>query len=105
MFSKKNGKPLSTDTIQRILRKAREKAGIDKFFITDKAKNLVIAETRDPTSRVLGARALKKVFERMVEIPVLNLLARAEEGDGLKAGDRVLVDAKDGAMFIFKEAD
>ena len=83
----------------------KEKAGIDKFFITDKAKNLVIAETRDPTSRVLGARALKKVFERMVEIPVLNLLARAEEGDGLKAGDRVLVDAKDGAMFIFKEAD
>ncbi|HLC36676.1 MAG TPA: site-specific tyrosine recombinase/integron integrase [archaeon] len=30
LFSKKNGKPLSTDTIQRILRKAREKAGIDK---------------------------------------------------------------------------
>ena len=83
----------------------KEKAGIDRFFLTDKAKNLVVAETKDPTSRVLGARALKKVFERLVENRALNLLARAEEGDGLKAGDRVWVDAKDGEMVIFKEKD
>jgi integrase/recombinase XerD len=30
VFSKKNGKPLSTDTVQRIIRKAAEKAGINK---------------------------------------------------------------------------
>lgn len=30
IFSKKNGKPLSTDTVQRIVKKAAEKAGIER---------------------------------------------------------------------------
>lgn len=30
VFSKKNGKPISSDTVQRLLRKAREKSGITK---------------------------------------------------------------------------
>lgn len=81
----------------------KEKAGLAEFYLTDEAKVVIVNETQDPLNRALGARALQKVFERLIENPVLNLLARAENGDGIKAGDRVWIDAKDGEIVIFKE--
>ncbi len=39
LFSKKNGKPISTDTIQRIIKKATEKAGITKHVTPHKLRH------------------------------------------------------------------
>ncbi|MBN2067130.1 MAG: tyrosine-type recombinase/integrase [Candidatus Diapherotrites archaeon] len=39
VFSKKNGKPISTDTVQRIVKKAAEKAGIEKEVTPHKLRH------------------------------------------------------------------
>ena len=87
----------------------KDSIGIGEFYLTDEAKALIVKETQDPLNRALGARALQKVFERLIENPILNLLGRAEDGDGLKADDRVWVDVRktdeepDGEIVVFKE--
>ena len=87
----------------------KDSVGVSEFYLTDEAKEFIVKETQDPLNRALGARALQKVFERLIENPVLNLLGRAEEGDGLKAGDRVWVDVRktneepNGEIVVFKE--
>ncbi len=59
VFSKKNGKPLSSDTVQRVVKKAAEKAGIQKKVTPHTLRHCIESKTRVFTKEgVLSASEL-----------------------------------------------
>ena len=65
--------------------------------LTEKAKDLIIAEAYDPT---YGARPLKRTIQRRILDP---LAVRVLQGD-FREGDTVLIDVKAGSL-VFDKAE
>ncbi|MBQ7637957.1 MAG: ATP-dependent chaperone ClpB [Clostridia bacterium] len=78
------------DILTRSLKKRLEDRNL-KLEITDKAKSLIIERGFDP---LYGARPLKRYLQSSVE----TLLARAILGGGVKPGDTLKVDVRDGEL-------
>jgi len=92
-------KPLTESEIEQIVEimlKEVERRLADKsikLIVTDKAKRHLAKKGYDP---IFGARPLRRTIERLVEVPLSELIIAGKISDG----DSVLVDERNGMIVV-----
>lgn len=69
--------------------------------ITESARNFLVDESYDVKNKIFGMRALKGVFARRVEDPIVGLTVRSSEEGGIAPGDAITIDFKDGELAFY----